>query len=503
MSKFLTKSKETVNSVLPVMAIVILLGLTAAPIGWGLLARFIVGGVLIILGLSIFLMGVDLGIQPLGEQTGHALAEKKSLPLLLSIAFIVGFFVTVAEPDIQVFGDQIHSIFNSVNKFHLVFIISAGVGLLIMLGLLRTSLSMNIKLTLVVLYIIVFALAVFTPNEFRAIAFDSGGATTGPMTVPFILALGIGVSASFAGRGHDSADNFGLTGITSVGPIIAVLIYGIVLAHLGLLEPTATSSALDADNLGFGIFLQIIPSVIHESALSIAPIVVMLVVFELLLIKRTVRTIVKLLIGLIYAFIGLSIFLVGVNGGFMETGLRIGMILGTKAASGVGWFILLIVTGLIIGAVVVCAEPAVWVLTEQVEALSGGAIKRKLMLVFLSCGASVAIGLSIWRALAGFSIMYILVPGYALALLLMIWCPKNFTGIAFDSGGVASGPITSTFVLSFTIGAGHAAGGSDAFGVIALVAMMPLISIQVMGIMYDRKVKSLERKKSKINGGEQ
>ena len=239
MSKFLTKSKETVNSVLPVMAIVILLGVTVAPIGWGLLSRFIFGGVLIILGLTIFLMGVDLGIQPLGEQTGHALAERKSLPLLLGIAFIVGFFVTVAEPDIQVFGDQIHSIFNSVNKFHLVFIISGGVGLLIMLGLLRTSLSMNIKLTLVVLYIIVFALAVFTPNEFRAIAFDSGGATTGPMTVPFILALGIGVSASFAGRGHDSSDNFGLTGITSVGPIIAVLIYGIVLAHLGLLEPTA------------------------------------------------------------------------------------------------------------------------------------------------------------------------------------------------------------------------------------------------------------------------
>ena len=226
----IAKFKETVNSVLPVMIIVLILGLTVAPLGLDLITRFVVGGVLLILGLTIFLLGVDVGIQPMGEQIGAALTSKRSLSLLLIVAFIIGFLVTVAEPDIQVFGDQIHKVFDCVDKMQLVYMIAGGVGLLIMLGLLRTILSMNLKITLLICYIAVFVLAYFTPASFKGIAFDSGGATTGPMTVPFILALGVGVSSvRAAGKNNNNDDGFGLTGVTSVGPVIAVLLYGIIL----------------------------------------------------------------------------------------------------------------------------------------------------------------------------------------------------------------------------------------------------------------------------------
>mgnify|MGYP004503828737 FL=1 len=491
----LVKLKETVTSVLPVMLIVFILGLTVAPLGASLMLRFLIGGVLLILGLTVFLLGVDIGIRPLGEQTGAALVSKRNLFILLSVSFVIGFLVTVAEPDIQVFGDQIHSVFSAVDKTGLVYIIAAGVGLLITIGLLRSILNWPLKITLLVLYIGVFILAYFTPESFRGIAFDSGGATTGPMTVPFILAIGIGVSSVRSTGADKDSESFGLTGITSVGPIMAVLAYGMFLSLTGALDSENEIFAESENIVGLGIFLRLIPNVAKEAALSILPLFILFVFFQLFLLHLPPRKVAKVIVGLVYSFVGLTIFLVGVNGGFMDAGKHLGTILGGKAAEFGGfWNILLIFTGVLLGAVVVCAEPAVWVLTEQVENLSGGTIKRKLMLTFLAAGSAVAIGLTMWRALQGFSIMRIIVPGYALALILMIFCPKLFTAIAFDSGGVASGPITSTFVLSFTIGASHAAGGSsDAFGVIALVAMTPLIAIQILGILFVAK-----KRKNKI-----
>lgn len=492
----LNKLKETAISVFPVMGIVVLLGLTFVPLDKLMLVRFVIGGLLLILGLTIFLLGVDLGIQPMGERCGSALTKKRSLTLLLISAFIIGFIVTAAEPDIQVFGDQVRGVFSFVNKTAITFVIAGGVGLFITLGLLRTVLNLSIKWTLFISYIILFAISFLTPDSFIGIAFDSGGATTGPMTVPFIMALGLGVSSVR----EDNDNSFGLTGVCSVGPVMAVLIYAIILkvggafsqntietvqASSTLLVPLQTSIFRQI----FSPFGQIFTSVLHESLISIAPLFALFVVFQILLLKMTKRQVIRIIIGFIYAFIGLSIFLVGVNGGFMQAGAELGNQLGMRASSfGGWWYVLLIGTGLALGAIIVCAEPAVWVLSEQVENVSGGTIKRKVLLIFLSVGTAIAIGLSMWRAVAGFNLKIILVPGYILAMVLMIFCPDMFTGIAFDSGGVASGPLTSTFVLSFTLGAASSgAGGTDSFGVIALVAMMPLIAIQLMGIIFKRK----------------
>lgn len=500
----LNKLKETAGSVFPIMAIVLFLGLTIVPVEKILLMRFFIGGILLILGLTIFLVGVDLGIQPMGERCGAELTKKKSLSLLLVCAFLIGFIVTAAEPDIQVFAGQVKNIFSFVNKTSFTFVIAAGVGIFITIGLLRTVLNLSIKLTFLIAYIILFAVAMFAPDSFIGIAYDSGGATTGPMTVPFIMALGLGVSAVRS----DDNNSFGLTGVCSVGPVLAVLLYGVMLKMQGHFAQSVAEVVTDNEVLSFsgsvlhqvfGSFASVAGHTFKEACISILPLLGLFFLFQISLLHMTGRQVARTIIGFAYSFIGLTVFLIGVNGGFSQVGGELGKALGSLALNRGGvWFALLIVIGIVFGAVIVCAEPAVWVLSEQVENVSGGTIKRKTLLVFLSVGTAVAIALSLLRSVKGFNIKYILIPGYALAMILMIFSPSLFSGIAFDSGGVASGPLTSTFVLSFTLGAASCgSSGTDSFGVIALVAMMPLIAIQIMGIIFKVKTSRQENECSK------
>ncbi len=521
---FYLKFKETVGSVAPIMILVIVLGLTVAPLGAETMERFIVGGVLVIFGLTVFLLGVDIGILPIGERSGAALTSKKNLPLLLGAAFFIGFMITIAEPDVQVLADQVKSIASGVSKWGLILFIAAGVGFFVTLGILRTVLSLPLKWILIVAYVGVFALAFLSPSEFQGVAFDSGGATTGPMTVPFIMALGVGVAAVRSSSSKSSSDDsFGLTGIASIGPVAAVCLYGILRKSSSDAESLAVEQAEEAIS-GLSAFLHLLPEVFKEVSLALAPLIFMATLFQITLLKMPPFQIIRMIRGLVLSFVGLVVFLMGAQGGFMPAGEKLGEILGALSVSGqksiivfdaagkitsalvipaVVPIIFLLLVGLAIGAIVVSAEPAVWVLTEQVESVSGGTIKRKVMLVALSAGVALSIGISMARVIFGFSLWYILIPGYALSLLLTFFCPKLFTGIAFDSGGVASGPMTSTFVLSFTLGVSSATGGNpavNAFGVIALVAMTPLIAIQILGIVF--KIKSgggNEAKKTEAN----
>ena len=501
------------------MALVFVLGVTVAPIGWGLLVRFLVGGGLVIVGLTIFLLGVDIGILPIGERSGAALTQKRNLPLLLLVAFFIGLMVTIAEPDVQVLADQVRGINPNVSKWGLIFMIAGGIGLFVSLGILRTMLSIPLNILLTVLYAGIFILAFMTPSEFQGIAFDSGGATTGPMTVPFIMALGVGVAAvrakSSSGLSGSNDDSFGLTGIASAGPIMAVCLYGIILAHtassadavasgaLGIAEGGGEASGAGAAAASGGgalallVFLKLLPQITHEVVNALAPLAGMFVLFQLFLLHMPPFQVIRMVRGLVFSFVGLIIFLTGAQGGFMPAGNMLGSVIGQLTIQ-TGWGeVLLIFVGLVFGAVVVCAEPAVWVLTDQVESVSGGTIKRKVMLIALSAGVALSIAISMLRVLHGFSLWYVLIPGYAIALILSFFCPALFTGIAFDSGGVASGPMTSTFILSFTLGASAASGGNpavDAFGVIALVAMTPLIAIQVLGIVFKVKKERARRR---------
>lgn len=496
----LQKLKETVLSVLPIMALVLLLGLTVAPLGGELIVRFIIGGILLMLGLTLFLQGVDIGILPIGEKIGSSLTSKRNLALLLGASFVIGFMVTVAEPDVQVLAGQIQKVVSSVNRWAMVIMIASGVAVFMTLGLLRTMLNWPLSVVLIIAYVLLFTLAFLCPREYQAVAFDSGGATTGPMTVPFIMALGVGVAAVRSGdkkNHHDSSeDSFGLTGIASIGPIAAVCVYGLINSGNANAQVEATDVAVS--KIGAAAkFLGLVPHVLKEVSLALLPLLVMFAVFQITLLKLPKGQIRRTVLGLAYSFVGLSLFLLGVNGGFMDAGQTLGMKLGSLAQGGFsGYTVLLVLSALFFGAIVVCAEPAVWVLTEQVEDLSSGNISRRAMLTALSAGVAVSVSLSVVRGLLGFNLWFILVPGYAIALVLTFFCPRMFTAVAFDSGGVASGPMTSTFILSFTLGASSASGGNpvtDAFGVIALVAMTPLIAIQILGISYKFKLRRIKK----------
>ena len=491
------KIRESVISVIPIMAIGVLLHLTIAPMG-DAFGPFLVGGALVIVGLGIFLHGTELGMVPIGQKAGAAITSKRNVFLLLIAAFVIGFLITIAEPDVHVLAQQVLSVNPAISSQSLVFMIAMGVGIFVLVAVGRILLAFSYKLALAGFYVLLFCCAAAAPADFLGIAFDAGGATTGPMTVPFIMALGIGVASVRGGR-HAEQDSFGFIGLASIGPILAVITLGVISAKTGMHTETAAAAA-EAATEPLSLLAQFtsrIPHVIEEVSMALAPLVAMFIVFQLFLIRMPRTQLIRMSVGLVYTFIGLIFFFVGVQGGFMPAG----SVLGASLASfGHTWIFM--VVGLVLGAVVVCAEPAVWVLNEQIEEVSGGHIKRNIMLASLSLGVALAVSLSMMRVIYGISLWWLLIPGYALALGLMRFCPQMFTAIAFDSGGVASGPMASTFILAFTLGASAALGGNpitDAFGVIAMIAMMPLITIQILGILFHRKEQKLLRERRERN----
>ncbi len=476
---FWHKLKECLISVLPIMALVYLLHWTIAPVDENIW-KFTVGGGLLIAGLSVFLLGAEVGLIPIGQAAGAALTGKRNLPLMLAVGFAVGFLVTVAEPDVQVLASQAAGVDGSLSRWTLIAMIAGGVGLFVAVAMGRLILGFSLKALLAALYLLVFVCAYFTSPSFLGIAFDAGGATTGPLTVPFIMALGLGV-ASVHGGGNSDRESFGFIGLASVGPILAVLVLG-MLSSGGAAPPPATALE-EVEKLSLhGHFLQLAPEVCEEVAHALGPLVALFVLFQLWLLKMPPVRVLRMLSGLVYTYAGLVLFFVGVKGGFIPAGIELGSAMARLEAN---W--LLVPAGVVLGALVVCAEPAVWVLNRQVETVSGGSIPAGLMLASLCIGVACSVGIAMFRVLSGLSIWWFLIPGYALAIGLFRFCPRMFSAIAFDSGGVDSGPMASTFILAFTLGASAGLGGdpiADAFGVIAMIAMTPLLTIQALGILF-------------------
>ncbi len=486
-SKLKEKLSETLKAVFPILAIVLILCFTIAPIPPSILMAFLIGAVFLIVGMLLFNVGVELSMTPMGERVGTIMTKSKKLSIMLLIGFIMGFIITISEPDLQVLAQQIPSVPNMV----LILAVAAGVGVFLVIALMRMLFGVALPHLLVIFYVAVFLLTFFVPKDFLAIAFDSGGVTTGPMTVPFIMAFGIGISAIRSDK-HAADDSFGLVSLCSIGPILAVLILGMIY-NPGQGESVSESIPVIDNTVELGrLFTREIPTYLEEMAMSLLPIVFFFGLFQLVSRDINKRKLIKIGIGLVYTYVGLVLFLTGVNVGFMPAGNYLGQ---TIAGFPYAWVIVPI--GMIIGYFIVRAEPAVFVLTKQVEEMTSGAISAKAMGTSLSLGVSVSLGLAMVRVLTGISIMWFLIPGYALALVLTFFVSKIFTAIAFDSGGVASGPMTATFLLPFAMGACAALGGNiitDAFGIIAMVAMTPLIAIQIMGLVFKLKESSLHKK---------
>ena len=471
------KLKEAAASVLPVTAIVAGLCLALVRVDVGLMLSFLLGSGLLILGMGLFTLGAELSMSRIGNLIGAKMTKSRKLWFILAVSFLLGVAITMAEPDLQVLATNVPAI----DKTVLIVTVSVGVGLFLMLCMVRILFSVSLRLLLIVFYALLFLGAFLSDAGFLSVAFDSGGVTTGPMTVPFIMALGVGV-ASIRSDENAKADSFGLVALCSIGPVMAVML-------LGAIYPTDTQADVNMVIGGFettvelgGAYLRSLPTYMLEVAMALLPIFVFFLLFQVFSLHLRKLPLTKIVMGVGYTFLGLVLFLTGVNVGFSPLGYVLGKELVTSGLSA-----LLIPLAMLMGWFIIDAEPAVHILNKQVEELTSGAISAKAMGLSLSVAVALANGLAMVRVLTGLPILYFLLPGYAVALGLSFFVPRTFTAIAFDSGGVASGPLTATFMLPLAMGACTALGGNvmtDAFGLVALVAMMPLITVQVMGGIY-------------------
>ncbi len=481
------KLKEALMAVLPVSVLVFVLSITPwTDITLKELYVFAGATILLVLGIAFFNLGADMAMTPMGQYIGEGLTKSKRLGLLLSVSFVMGLLITIAEPDLAVLAAQVKSV---MNGGVLIATVGLGVGLLLLLGVVKILFHGDLTGMLLYGYLALFCLAALLietgHGSLTALSFDSGGVTTGPITVPFLMALGVGIAMTVGGR-NASENSFGLIALCSVGPIIAVLALSL-----------GTSRSLDYSIPDYSMekILEEGPAALFLDTMwdvgkSLLLVVLVFFILQAVMLRLPFSKIGQIIFGILYTFVGLVIFLTAVEMAYMPIGYKIGTQLAADNP------LLMVGFAFLLGMVVVLAEPAVHVLKNQVEEITSGEVTGPQMLAALSIGVGVSIGLSVLRVHLGFSVLYYLVPGYLLSLGLSFLVPKLYTAIAFDSGGVASGPLTSSFILPMVIGACVSMQGAPAvldfaFGVVAMVAMTPLITIQMLGF---RSVVSVRRR---------
>ncbi len=475
----LKQFKEVVLSVLPIGIFASVLSIAAGVMDGGELGRFLFSCILVIIGLTLFLRGVDIGITPIGEKIGAALTKSRSLLLMLGAAIILGLIITIPEPDVQVLATQVNQVNPAIPVNTLIVAISIGVGLFFALSLARTVLQWPMKIIIAISYAAIFAVAFLNDDFFVSVAFDSGGATTGPLSVPFIMALGTGVAMM---RKHNEESEFGYVALSSIGPVLGVLILGVVFSA----NPGTAVAATDEATVGFW---QLFGSKFREVGISLLPLIAVCILMQVFVIKLPRTEAMREFSGIIYSYLGIVIFFTGVEFSFSDVARELGAALIEINP------ILLYCAGFVFGLSVVLAEPAVMVLTGQVEDASSGRISRRVMLFTLALGVGLAVVLALIRTVYALSIWTFILPGYLLIMLLMIKTPGLFSAIGFDSGGVATGPMSSAFLLPLAMGAASGSSASSltaSFGMIAMIAMMPILLIEILGIIYQKRINKLK-----------
>ncbi len=494
MNVVVSKLKEVLFSVLPITVLVLILNFTITPFDRILIIRFLIGSLFVVLGLTIFLLGVDIGITPLGSLTGASLAKTNRLWIVLIAGLILGFFISIAEPGLMVLANQVDLVTSGeISGISILIVVSIGLAIMLALGFVRIFYNIPLYKILIALYLLILGLSVFTSREFLAISFDASGSTTGILAVPFILSLSLGISKLKKDSKASEKDSFGLVAIASTGAVISVMVLNI-LTKTNEFSAGLDSKVSDTSSM-ISPFIEHIPDYLKESFISMLPLLLILLVLQRISFKLKKKQLRKILTGFIFTFIGLFIFLIGVNAGFMDVGTSIGnnlALLDNKAY--------IIIIGFILGVVTILAEPAVYVLTHQIEEVTSGYVKRKAVLVSLAIGVGFAIMLSVIRVLIPeIQLWHYLLPGYFICLLMTFFIPKLFVGIAFDAGGVATGPMTATFILAFIQGAADAFEGADlmvdGFGMIAMVAMTPIITLEMLGFLFGIKAGTKGEKK--------
>ena len=502
--KALRTLKEVLLSSLPLAAIIVIVCVFIAPLenpsDYG---KLVLGFFCVVVGQAFFLVGLDESILPAGKLIGSALPKLKKSLFVILFGVLFGILATVAEPALAVLARQTHSILPEVNATLFIWILSTGIGVFVGLALYRVIRNFSIKLIFAILYVLVFLVAIFVPEEFVALAFDGSGATTGDISVPFILALGIGISATMSKR-KTNEDTFGIIGIASVGPILAVFLYGILLkiVYGGEIPPAKVYSPGGAET-----FLKVVLENLGGVALALMPILLVFLVFQLIFLRLPKKQFIRMTLGSLPVYVGLLIFLSGIDYGFAFAGKYIGEVF--LDASRPDWFPwLLIPLGFILGVAITLSEPAVTVLGEQLEEITNGHIKKATIRWTLAIGIGLAGMLIMVKILTQVNILWFLVPLYAISLLMMLFTSDLFVGLAFDSGGVTGGALTSAFLTPLTLGTAQAvaqkAGGAaqsvltNGFGIIAFISVTPLITVQALGILYAWQMRLAKRRQDAL-----
>ena len=504
-----SKLKEVLSSVFPIIVLVLILHFTLTPIPGVLLARFLIGAVAMILGLSILLIGVDLGFLPFGSHMGSSFIKSNKMMYIIVVGFLLGFLINFAEPDLHVLAIQVADALNNIELKDIIRIVVAiGTGILLLLGIIRIVKGFSLRIMFIIIYGVSLIVALTADPKMFAIGFDASGAATGVITVPLVLALSLGVSSMKRETLSAEEDSFGLVGIMASGAIIGVLVLNLFIGgdiagsppDLGVISPDAELTPVGEVIRSFRYAVLgdgITPGAIEKTFIGMLPIIIMLIVFQIFKFHLRKAQFIRIIVGFVYTFVGIVLFFIGVNAGFLDVGKHVG-----SALSEYDNKLILVGFGFLLGMVAILTEPAVHVLTHQIEDVTSGYVKRKTVLVALAIGVATAVGLAMLRVVVpGIMLWHILVPGFVLALSLTFFVPKVFVGIAFDSGGVASGPMAATFVLAFARGAAEAVAPdptdlaaitAESFGVIALIAMTPLIALQLLGLIYKIKSKKSE-----------
>lgn len=476
------KLRESLFAVLPITLIVAFLSFSIAPVSVEVFVMFLVGACMLLLGIALFNLGAEISMTTIGDRIGAYISTRKRTWVSLLLLIFIGTIVIATEPDLGVLAGQVHEIPAAL----IIGVVAIGSGFLLAIGYLRMKKGIKLKYILMFLYAITFLLACFTPKEFWAIAFDSGGVATGAVSVPFIMALGAGAASLKKGKNTEN-DSFGLLAICSVGPVIALMIFGLFYNVTGVSYSNVSLPNIETSTDIWEQFTCHIPNYMVDVAQSLLPLLIIFFLFRIFAFKVNRNEMFKIVIGFFYAFVGLVFFSAGANVGFMPAGSYIAEVL---ADTGNSWMV--IAVGMIFGYYIVKAEPAVGVLVRQISDITDGAISEKLMMFSQEVGLALAIGLAMIKIMTGISVLWILIPCYLLAFILSFITPEIFTSIAFDSGGVASGTMTAVFLVPFAIGICNAFSGNallDAFGIVAIAAAVPVVCIQLVGILYKAKLK--------------
>ena len=472
--KLLNNFKESVSAVLPIAILAIILSFIFS-VDKEVIFAFIIGIFLLVIGMTFFTTGANMAMITIGEMIGKSLMKQKKKWVVILVTFLIGFIITIAEPDLTVLAQQITSVPNII----IIIFVSLGLGLFLIISVLRIIKNISFQSIVMLAILLIIGLLYFTPKAFIPMAFDSGGVTTGPISVPLIVALGYGITSMI--KSSCNEDRFGLCGIASLGPVIIILI-------LSLFYPMSSSYDVAAFNETMPIVDRLVNSFNNNFSgvcLSILPIILVIIVYQFLTKKLKKIDVAKMSVGIVFTFIGLIVFLTGVNLGFLQIGYDLGVHISLS-----NYQHILIPIGMIFGFIIVNAEPALRILNQQISDLTEGSLRADTIKYCLAIGISIAVGLSLLRIYYQIPISYFLIPGYIIVCLLTYFSPKVFTSIAFDIAGASSGPLTTSFLLPICIGACEALGGEilvDAFGVVALVAMTPLITIQLLGTIYQTK----------------